>query len=226
MAFIQRYSSNALATQIDSLGASLQLTKSADDLVKYVGENINYTLIIKNTGQLTATNIQIDDIITEGTELVPKTFIKEGEQTTQQVTFTNTSNYVLQNLFFTDSLGDGAEHVAGSVVIDGISFPSYDVISGFSLPDLPVGNNTTILYTVVANNPKTKSIVDNFATLQFSVSDPVSGSRTFNQDTNTVSFAVISTNLIIILILTIGVIVAITGALKNVLIVFVLVLSY
>lgn len=32
----------------------------------------------------------------------PKTFIKEGEQTTQQVTFTNTSNYVLQNLFFTD----------------------------------------------------------------------------------------------------------------------------
>ena len=78
MAFIQRYSSNALATQIDSLGASLQLTKSADDSVKYVGENINYTLIIKNTGQLTATNIQIDDIITEGTELVPNTIFVDG----------------------------------------------------------------------------------------------------------------------------------------------------
>ena len=41
------YVPNALATQIDSLEASLQLTKSADDLVKYVGENINYTLILK-----------------------------------------------------------------------------------------------------------------------------------------------------------------------------------
>ena len=124
-----------------------------------------------------------------------KTFIKEGEQTTQQVTFTNTSNYVLQNLFFTDSLSDGAEHIPGSVFIDGVSYPLYDVVAGFALPDLPVGNNTTISYSVVANNPKTKSIVDNFATLQFDVSDPISGSRTFNQDTITVSFAVISTNL-------------------------------
>ena len=192
--------------------------------------NINYDSVLPD-GQTEPgekdSNIVSTEILNIGKlKTTPKTFIKEGEQTTQQVIFTNISNYVLQNLFFTDSLGDGAEHVTGSVVIDGISFPSYDVVSGFSLPDLPVGNNTTILYTVVANNPKTKSIVDNFATLQFSVSDPVSGSRTFNQDTNTVSFAVISTNLIIILILTIGVIVAITGALKNVLIVFVLVLSY
>lgn len=72
------YVPNALATQIDSLGASLQLTKSADDLVKYVGENINYTLILKNTGQLTATNIQVEDIITTGTKLVPNTIFVDG----------------------------------------------------------------------------------------------------------------------------------------------------
>lgn len=46
----------------------------------------------------------------------------------------------------------------------------------------------------MANNPKTKDVVENFASLQFDVSDQ-SRTRTFNQNTNVVSFAVISTGI-------------------------------
>lgn len=161
--------------------------------------NVNYDSVLPD-GQTEPgeknSNIVSTEILDIGKlKSTAKTFVKEGQQTTQNVTFTNTSNYTLQNLFFTDTLGEGAQHIPGSVIIDGISYPSYDVVAGFSLPDLPSGNNTNISYSVLANNPKTKDIVENFASLQFDVSDPISGSRTFNQNTNTVSFAVISTNL-------------------------------
>lgn len=64
------YVPNALATQIDSLGASLQLTKSVDNTVKYLGDIVNYSVLVKNTGQITATNIKVDDIISSDLELV------------------------------------------------------------------------------------------------------------------------------------------------------------
>lgn len=122
-------------------------------------------------------------------------FIREGENTTQSITLTNNTSFIIKNLFFNDSLATGASHVAGSVIIDGVSYPNYDLVAGFALPDLPVGGSTTIGYTVLADNPKTQDTVDNFATVNYSVDDPISGTRNFTENTNTVTFAVISTRL-------------------------------
>lgn len=121
-------------------------------------------------------------------------FIREGENTTQSITLTNNSSFVLKNLFFNDILAAGASHVAGSVIIDGVSYPAYDLITGFNLPDLQQGDSTTISYTLLADNPKTQDTVDNFATVNYSVDTP-QGTRNFTENTNTVTFAVISTRL-------------------------------
>lgn len=72
------YVPNALAIQIDSLGAFLITNKAVDSNTKLVNENINYTISLENVGQLTATNIKVNDLIPEGLELVPDTIFVDG----------------------------------------------------------------------------------------------------------------------------------------------------
>ena len=124
----------------------------------------------------------------------PTAFIGEGDSTTQTIVLTNNTNYVIKNLFFNDTLAAGATHVPSTVIIDNVAYPGYDIVAGFSLPDLAVGASTTIVYTVVANNPKTQDTVDNYGTVNYSV-DTQLGTRDFTENTNTVTFAVISTSL-------------------------------
>ncbi len=124
----------------------------------------------------------------------PTTFIGEGQNTTQTVTLTNNTSQIIKNLFFNDSLGLGASHVPSTVTVDNVAYPNYDIAAGFSLPDLPVGASTAITYTVLADNPKTQDIVNNFGTVNYSVETPL-GTRDFTENTNTVSFAVVSTKL-------------------------------
>ena len=160
--------------------------------------NLNYDSVLPD-GQTVAKEKDSNIVSTEIIDIdkiksTDKVFVEEGEQASQTVIFTNTSNFTLQNLFFNDNMGDGATHVAGSVFIDDVNYPTYDVKTGFALADLPSGGSTKINYIVLANNPKTKDIIENFASLQFDVSDQ-SRTRTFNQNTNLVSFAVISTGI-------------------------------
>lgn len=97
-------------------------------------------------------------------------------------------------VFWGNTLGAVATHVSCSVFVNGISYPGYDIIAGFSLPDLDPVQNNTVSYTVIADNPKTESIVNNFGTIQYSVNDPISGPRSLTENTNTI-FAVVSTRL-------------------------------
>ena len=57
------YVPNALATQIDSLGASLTVTKSASAQAVFIGQNVDYTISVTNTGQLEAENASLEDSI-------------------------------------------------------------------------------------------------------------------------------------------------------------------
>lgn len=72
------YVPNALAIQVDSLGASLLVTKSVDKDVKIVGEEILYTINVENTGQLDATNVQISDVLPAGLTLVSGSITIDG----------------------------------------------------------------------------------------------------------------------------------------------------
>lgn len=72
------YVPNALATQIDSLGASISVTKSTDTQAVFVGQNVNYTISVTNTGQLDAENVSLQDSIPAGLTLIDDTIRVDG----------------------------------------------------------------------------------------------------------------------------------------------------
>lgn len=166
--------------------------------------NVTFLSVLPGGGTVPGeqdSNIVTTEVITTTFSKVKSTadnFIREGENTTQSITLTNNTSFIIKNMFFNDTLAAGASHVAGTVMIDGVNYPTYDLIAGFNLPDLPQGASTTISYTLLADNPKTQDTIDNFATINYSVDDPVSGTRNFTENTNTVTFAVISTRLDIV----------------------------
>lgn len=65
------YVPNALGLQIDSKGADLFLTKSADRNLAEVGEEIGYTVCLKNTGSVSALHVILSDLLPPETALVP-----------------------------------------------------------------------------------------------------------------------------------------------------------
>ena len=72
------YVPNALALQIDSNGANLVITKSADKTTAEVGEVITYTLQIENTGTVDALNVTLSDLLPPETILVPNSITVDG----------------------------------------------------------------------------------------------------------------------------------------------------
>ena len=72
------YVPNALATQIDSIGTNLEITKAVDNNIKAVGENINYTITVENTGEIDTTDVTIVDPIPSGLTLVSNTIYIDG----------------------------------------------------------------------------------------------------------------------------------------------------
>lgn len=79
-----------------------------------------------------------------------------------------------------------------------VSQPSYDLVAGFPLPDLAVGQAVAVSYTIRANDPMTVSPVTNFATLAYTVNDPARGPVNFSEDTNTISLPVVSNRITVV----------------------------
>lgn len=72
------YVPNALATQIDSLGASLSVVKTADTQAVFVGQDVNYTIQVTNSGQLEAENVMLQDTVPAGLTLVSGSIKVDG----------------------------------------------------------------------------------------------------------------------------------------------------
>ena len=127
-----------------------------------------------------------------------KTFMQEGETAQHTVVITNNSQTQLFNLLWKDAMSSGATYVAGSVTVNGVSQPTYDPIAGFPLPNLAVGQAVTVGYTIQANNPMTQTPVTDFATLDYTVNDPIRGNVNFSENTNTVSVDIISNRITVV----------------------------
>ena len=119
-----------------------------------------------------------------------KTFLQEDEVANQTVTLTNNSQHNATDLFFTDTLSDGAEYVPNSVIVDGVAHPEHNLITGFSVGDLAMGGVTTVNYQIKANNPATNISVNNFATLNYNIAG-----RNLTDNSNTVTLALVSNRL-------------------------------
>lgn len=72
------YVPNALALQIDSKGANIEITKSANKPYADVGEEIAYTLVLENTGTVDALNVTLNDLLPPETTLVDGSVTVDG----------------------------------------------------------------------------------------------------------------------------------------------------
>ncbi|MEG1716815.1 MAG: hypothetical protein RR275_08390 [Lachnospiraceae bacterium] len=82
--------SNTVHTQVSK--AVLQVTKSTDKTIAYIGDVITYNLAIKNTGNVSADNVVITDVIPNGTVLVSGSLIVSEPYTggpASSITLTN-----------------------------------------------------------------------------------------------------------------------------------------
>lgn len=127
-----------------------------------------------------------------------KAFLNESETALQTVVVTNNSATTLTALLFKDIMGAGATYVVGSVTVNGVSQPAYDLVTGFALPDLPSGGNVTVTYSILANNPKTNDSVTNRGALTYTVNDPNRGPVTYTENTNDVLIALVSSRIAVV----------------------------
>lgn len=160
--------------------------------------NITFNYVLPDgqtiTGELDS-NIVNTEILTYSVPKIKssdKTFMQEGETAHHTVTITNNSQTQLFNNFFTDTMSAGASYVAGSVKVNGVAQPSYNPIAGFALSPLNPGDIATIEYDIKADNPMTATPVTNFATLNYTVNDPVRSNVNYQENTNTTSIDIVS----------------------------------
>ncbi len=138
-------------------------------------------------------NIVTTEVLTDNFTKIKssnKTFLVEGETAEQTVTLSNLTSKLLTNLFFKDIMTSGATHVAGSVTINGTSYPNYDLVNGFNLPNMSPNDVLTIKYNIISNNPLTENTTKNYGNLQYSA-----GEYSFNENSNEITLINVSSKL-------------------------------
>ncbi|MEG0297565.1 MAG: SdrD B-like domain-containing protein [Clostridium sp.] len=82
-----------VASQIDVLAAYLEITKTVDKASALPGEYLNYTLVIKNTGDINADNVVIKDVLSSNLSFVSGSIISTspftGTDINTGITLTN-----------------------------------------------------------------------------------------------------------------------------------------
>lgn len=127
-----------------------------------------------------------------------KTYLNEGETAVQTITMTNNSDTTIKNPFFTDVLSAGGSFVEGSVKVDNVAQPTYDIATGFNLDEIAPSGTRVVEYQIMANNTKTQDFIENTASLAYQVDDSIAGTVDFEENSNTVQIDLISTKLTIV----------------------------
>lgn len=99
------------------------------------------------------------------TKSVDKVYATLQDTLNYNILVKNDGNTTISNLVFTDVLSNGATFKSGTVTIDGISYPNYDPIVGFNLPNnLIAGNTSLVQFSVIVNTLPSPPQVTNYAT--------------------------------------------------------------
>lgn len=100
-------------------------------------------------------------------KIVDKSYARVGDTLTYTTTITNSGNVTATSLLFRDILQSELTFVSSSVVIGGVSYPSLNPNTGFSLSDLAAGNNITVAFNVTINALPIPPQVNNTSTTTF-----------------------------------------------------------
>lgn len=96
-------------------------------------------------------------------KVVNKIYSTLQDELNYAVQVKNDGTTTVSQMFFADFLSNGAVFKAGTVKVDGISYPSYDPIVGFELPNLISGNTSLVEFkatvTTLPSPPKVTNYV-------------------------------------------------------------------
>ena len=139
----------------EEAAGSLALTKSSEQkTISQVGDEVTYTFEVENTGNVTVTNIQVDDPMLGGEIELEKTELAPGEKTTGTavyvVTQADLNNGVLTNVAaVTGEFPDGTEAKETDEETTSVEQqPSLELTKEANRDDLIVGEDIVYAFTV------------------------------------------------------------------------------
>lgn len=135
--------------------------------------NYNYQFVsgldtITNYGQTNTVEVIVQDGKLRIIKSASKTIMNINDTVTYTIDITNIGTEIAKNLFFQDKIDPSCSFVSGTVVIDGTTYIDYDPVAGFSLPDLPVGDSTQIVFQFKVNSLPASTKVNNISCITFS----------------------------------------------------------
>ncbi|GFZ30003.1 hypothetical protein CSC2_05290 [Clostridium zeae] len=122
--------------------------------------------ISKTTNSNTVTTI-ISSYSATLTKVVDKAYATIGDVLTYTITANNTGTVTLSNVSFIDTLTNGATFLQGSVVVDGVSKPNANPLTGFTINNILPGGNTVILFKATVTSVPTPAQIKNTAYIAF-----------------------------------------------------------
>lgn len=169
-------------------------TPTHDSILNYALGTFSYKIdpngqyYSKSSQSNTVSTIIIKPSLTS-TKVVNKAYATIQDALNYSVLINNTGNTTISQLFFTDFLSNGASFKAGTVMIDGISYPAYDPIVGFNLPNSLVAGNTSLVQfqTTVSSLPTPPQVTNYGASNGIYYVDPQGPSYPITATSNTVT---------------------------------------
>lgn len=137
-------------------------------------------------------NVESTNLITAKLDMVKtvdKTYATIGDTLNYTVTLTNNGNILLSDINFTDILPTGATFVTGSVKIDNVSQPTYNIATGFSLGSMILLAKKTVTFqATVSSLPSPNTLINKAAaTYSYLIGSLITGSSQSNNVTTTVN---------------------------------------
>lgn len=125
------------------------------------------------------------------TKAVDKSYAAVGDVLNYTVTATNTGTVNLENVVFSDLVPVGATFLQGSVIINGVSSPSSNPNSGFSITNILPGGASVIQFKATVTSVPNPPQIKNTASLSFNYKlNPtglyINGSLTSNTTTTNI----------------------------------------
>lgn len=131
------------------------------------------------------------------TKACNREFARISDILTYSFVIANTGNTLLQNLNFKDIIQVESSFNSGSVKVNGVLKPNLNPNAGFPLDNIPVGQYTTIEFTVTVNSIPPSGKLLNTGTVNYSYYvDPqgqiISTSKTSNETTVNINDTIVS----------------------------------
>lgn len=161
--------------------------------IAYNTANIQYqytiaqtTYTVNTSTNTTQTYIAVGALAV--TKAVDKAYATVSDSLLYTVNIQNTGSVDATNIYFGDSVPIATSFTTGTVIVGGVSQPTYDPVVGFSLPDLPPYQSHEISFGVSVDSLPISGNVQNTADVTFSYQlTPTDPTQTVTTHSNTVT---------------------------------------